>query len=236
MNLFNITQAMFMFGFVAMAAGTFYFVLQRNDYKPEHRQMITLSATVTFIAAIMYWQMKDIVNFPGVSNTGMVNATMPVRYLDWALTTPLLLVEFGLIAALAGAAKGVTYRLVVADIVMIITGYIGEIGVVGSGGNYVNFIISSLAWGYIISEIWKIQPTKGSAESKAALKNMKWFVIIGWAIYPIGTATQEIMQLNAVTGETTKTAILVAAIIYVFADIINKVGYGLVAMRALKKN
>lgn len=236
MDLLNITQAMFMLGFVAMAAGTFYFVLQRGDYKPEHRQLISYSATVTFIAAVMYWQMKDIVNFPGAGSEQLIAATMPVRYLDWVLTTPLLLLEFGIVAALAGAAKGITYRLVVADIVMIVTGYLGEIGVAGSAGNYVNFILSSAAWGYIIYEIWNLKPTKGTAEVRAALNNMKRFVIIGWAIYPIGTAVQEILELNATSVENARTAVLVAAIIYVIADVVNKVGYGLVAMKALKKN
>lgn len=225
-----------MFGFVAMAAGTFYFVLQRNDYKPEHRQLISYSATVTFIAAVMYWQMKEIVNFPGLGNPTLVSATMPVRYLDWVLTTPLLLLEFGIIATLAGAAKGITYRLIVADIVMIVTGYLGEIGVAGSSGNYVNFIISSAAWGFIINEIWKIKPSKGTVEIKLALNRMKFFVIFGWAIYPIGTAIQEILEINAVDSSSANTAVLVAAIIYVLADVVNKVGYGLVATTALKKN
>lgn len=236
MNLLGITQAMFMLGFTAMAAGTFYFVLQRNDYKPEHRQLITYSATVTFIAALMYWQMKDIVNFAGLGSEALISATMPVRYLDWVLTTPLLLLEFGIIANLVGAAKGTTYRLIVADIVMIVTGYFGEIGKVGSSGNYVNFVISSAAWGYIIYEIWKIKPTKGAAEVKTALVNMKRFVIFGWAVYPVGTAIQELLELNSANQETAKTAVLLAAIIYVLADVINKVGYGLVAMKALKKN
>jgi bacteriorhodopsin len=236
MNLLSITQAMFMLGFTAMAAGTFYFVLQRNDYKPEHRQLITYSATVTFIAAVMYWQMKDIVNFAGLGSEALVSATMPVRYLDWVLTTPLLLLEFGIIASLAGAAKGTTYRLIVADLVMIVTGYFGEIGKVGSSGNYVNFIISSAAWGYIIYEIWKIKPSKGTVEVKTALRNMKWFVMFGWAVYPLGTAVQEIVELNSTNLETAKTGVLLAAIVYVFADVINKVGYGLIAMKALKKN
>ena len=150
MNLLSITQAMFMLGFVAMASATFYFVLQRGEYKPENRITVTYAATITFIAAIMYWQMKDIVGFPGQTVLASIEATMPVRYLDWVLTTPLLLLEFGIIAALAGAPKDLTYRLIVADLVMIITGYLGEVGEVGSPGNYVNFIISSLAWGYIV--------------------------------------------------------------------------------------
>ncbi|NDF99395.1 MAG: rhodopsin [Chitinophagia bacterium] len=236
MNIVTLAQAMFMLGFVAMASATFYFVLQRGDYKPENRSTVTYAATITFIAAIMYWQMKDIVGFPAETVVAQIDATMPVRYLDWILTTPLLLIEFGIIASLAGAAKETVYRLVVADLVMIITGYFGEIGPVGSGGNYVNFVISSLAWLYIVYLIWNIKPSKGSAEVKKAVSNMKLFVIFGWAIYPIGTATQEFLQLNNSDSTTMELAICMAAIIYVIADVVNKVGFGLVALSALKKN
>ena len=35
---FQIVQAFFMLGFVAMAAGTVWFILERNDLKPELRK------------------------------------------------------------------------------------------------------------------------------------------------------------------------------------------------------
>ena len=118
---------------------------------------------------------------------------------------------------------------------MIITGYLGEIGPVGSGGNYVNFVISSIAWLYIIYLIWNVVPGKASAEVKKAIKNMKLFVIFGWAIYPIGTAVQEFLQLNQADAANLELAVCLAAIIYVVADVVNKVGFGIVALSALKK-
>jgi bacteriorhodopsin len=235
MDLLTITQALFMLGFVAMAAGTLYFLLERTELKPEHKATATYAALVTFIAAILYWQMKDIVAFPYLSDIASVEKTMPVRYLDWVLTTPLLLVEFGIIAALAGAPKGTTYRLVMADLVMIITGYFGEIGEPGSIGNYMNFAISSFAWLYIVYTIWQIKPTKGTAAIKKSIENMKKFVIFGWAIYPIGTAIQEFLELSGSEAKTIELAVCMAAIIYVFADVINKVGFGIVAIKAVKK-
>jgi bacteriorhodopsin len=235
MDLITITQALFMLGFVSMAAATFYFVLERSDLKPEHKTTATYAALVTFIAAIFYWQMKDMVSFPGMTDIAIIQSTMPVRYLDWVLTTPLLLLEFGIIASLTGAPKGTTYRLVLADLVMIITGYFGEIGVPGSAGNYMNFIISTLAWLYIAYTIWKLQPTKGTAALKSSISNMKKFVIFGWMIYPIGTAVQEFLELSGSDAATMQLAVCSSAIIFIFADIINKVGFGIVAVNAFKK-
>lgn len=235
MNLLAVTQAMFMLGFVSMAAGTLYFVLERSDLKSEHKSTATYAALITFIAAILYWQMKDLVSFPGLTDVAAIQSTMPLRYIDWILTTPLLLLEFGIIASLAGAPKGTTYRLVLADIVMIITGYFGEMGQPGSVGNYVNFIISSLAWVYIAYTIWNIKPVKGSAALKHSIENMKKFVVFGWMIYPIGTAVQEFLEISGSDAKTIEVAVCVAAIIYVVADVINKVGFGIVALRAVKK-
>jgi bacteriorhodopsin len=226
---------MFMLGFVCMAAGTLYFLLERTELKPEHKTTATYAALVTFIAAILYWQMKDVVSFPGVTDVVAIESTMSLRYLDWVLTTPLLLLEFGIIASLAGAPKGITYRLVLADLVMIITGYFGEIGVPGSVGNYVNFVISSFAWLYIAYTIWNIRPTKGTALMKKSIETMKKFVVFGWVIYPIGTAVQEFLELSGTDAQTFELAVCLAAIIYVFADVINKVGFGVVALKAIKK-
>jgi sensory rhodopsin len=230
----QIVQAAFMLGFVAMAAGAFYFVMERGDIKPEHRSVATYAAVIALIAAIMYYVMKDVVNFPGgMISVTEIEATAPLRYVDWLLTTPLLLVEFGLIVAIAGGAKaGLVTRLVIADLIMIITGYLGEVGVAGSASNYIYFIISTLAWVYIIVQILRIDISSGPAYAQRAVKTMRWFVIIGWAIYPIATSIQEFMEIG---GADLAQAAAIAAVIYVVADVLNKVGFGIIAVNAAKK-
>jgi bacteriorhodopsin len=221
-----------MLGFVAMAAGTLYFVLERGDLKPEHRIAATYAGIITFIAAIMYWIMTDIVGFFDQS-AGEVGATMPYRYIDWLLTTPLLLVEFGLIVAIAGAAtKGFVSRLVIADIIMIVTGYLGEVGMEGEVSTIVWFVISSLAWLYIVYAVFQVKLDGMPAYAASAVKIMRRFVMFGWAIYPIGTAIEEFMKLS---GADVSAAVAIAAIVYVIADVLNKVGFGMVAVNAAKK-
>ena len=226
---------MFMLGFVAMAAGGVWFVLERNDIKVEHRSVATYAAVIAFIAATMYYTMKDVVGFPGGSiGLEQIDATMPLRYIDWLITTPLLLVEFGLIVAIAGAAtKGVVGKLVVADLIMIVTGYLGEVSMYGTAEAYIYFIISSLAYFYIVWVVWTLAvPATAPEFAKKAVSTMRWFVIIGWAIYPIGTATQEFLSIS---GQDVTTAAAIAAIIYVIADVLNKIGFGIIAVNAAKK-
>jgi sensory rhodopsin len=233
MDLLVITQAFFMLGFVAMAAGTVYFVLERGDLKPEHRIAATYAGIITFIAAIMYWIMTDFVGFFDQAATADVGATMPYRYIDWLLTTPLLLVEFGLIVAIAGAAtKGFVTRIVIADIIMIVTGYLGEVSVPGAVDTWIYFIISSLAWLYIVYAVFQVKLDGMPAYAANAVKIMRRFVMFGWAIYPIGTSIEQFMKLG---GADVTAAVAIAAIVYVIADVLNKVGFGMVAVSAAKK-
>jgi bacteriorhodopsin len=206
--------------------------MERGDLKPQHRIAATYAAIITFIAAIMYWIMTDIVGFFDQS-AGEVGATMPYRYIDWLLTTPLLLVEFGVIVAIAGAAtKGFVSRLVIADIIMIVTGYLGEVGTEGEVSTIVWFVISSLAWLYIVYAVFQVKLDGMPAYAASAVKIMRRFVMFGWAIYPIGTAIEEFMKLS---GADVSAAVAIAAIVYVIADVLNKVGFGMVAVNAAKK-
>ena len=235
MDLLVIAQAFFMLGFVAMAAGTVYFVLERGDLKPQHRMAATYAAIITFVAAIMYWIMTGFVGFfdQTPASADAIGATVEIRYIDWLLTTPLLLVEFGLIVAIAGAAtKGFVTRIVIADIIMIVTGYLGEISPVGALETWAYFIISSLAWLYIVYAVFQVKLDGMPAYAANAVKIMRRFVMFGWAIYPIGTSIEQFMKIG---GADVTAAVAIAAIVYVVADVLNKVGFGMVAVRAAKK-
>ncbi len=224
------TTAMFILGFVGMAAGTLYFLLEKPELKPQHRSVAIYASIITFVAAIMYFMMMTL------ALGGAANQTMPLRYIDWIITTPLLLLEFGIVAALAGAVKkGLIARLMVADVIMIVTGFLGEISVPGDAMTYVWFILSCIAWIWIIVEVFGLKAS-GSGYAAKAVGTMKWFVIIGWSIYPLGTAIQQFMSINAADGKSLTTAGLVAACIYIVADLTNKVVFGIVAVRAAKNS
>jgi hypothetical protein len=140
------------------------------------------------------------------------------------------------VAALAGKVqKGLIARLMVADVIMIVTGFLGEISAPGEVATYIWFIISCLAWIWIIVEVFSLKAT-GKGYAAKAVNTMKWFVIIGWSIYPLGTAIQQFMSVGKVDGDSIATAGLIAAIIYIIADLTNKVIFGIVAVRAAKNS
>lgn len=227
------TQYMFWVGFVGMAAGTLYFLVERNSLAPEYRSTATVAALVTFVAAIHYYFMKDAVGTSGLLSE-IDGFPTEIRYIDWLVTTPLLLVKFPLLLGLKGRlGRSLLTKLVIADIIMIVGGYIGESSINIAGGftqlGLWSYLIGCLAWIYIIyllfTNVTKAAENK-PAPIRDALLKMRLFILIGWAIYPIGYA----VTLFAPGVEIQ----LVRELIYNFADLTNKVGFGLIAFFAVK--
>ena len=127
----------------AMVAATFFFWVERDRAVGKWKTSLTVAAMVTGIAAIHYFYMRGIWVDTGASPTVF-------RYVDWLLTVPLQIVEFYLIlAAIAVVAMSVFWRLLIASVVMLVAGYLGEVGavVLWSG-----FTVGMIAWLYIIYE------------------------------------------------------------------------------------
>ena len=170
----------------AMVAATFFFWVERDRAVGKWKTSLTVAAMVTGIAAIHYFYMRGIWIETGSSPTVF-------RYVDWLLTVPLQIVEFYLIlAAIAVVSISVFWRLLIASVVMLVAGYIGEVSAMGDGGSlWSGFWIGMVAWLYIIWEVFKgeasqISASKGTVASKKAFNALRLIVTVGWAIYPIG--------------------------------------------------
>jgi len=231
------TQYMFWVGFVGMAAGTLYFLVERNSLPEKYRSTATVAALVTFVAAIHYQAMKHYVGTDGSIDTLLTFPT-EIRYIDWLVTTPLLLVKFPSLLRLGkDEGKRLLKNLVLADILMIVSGYVGETSINNAGAatqiGWVAFLISMLAWVYILGVLFTEVTESAKAAPKSiceGLLSMRSFIFIGWAIYQIGY----FLTLTSSGGEAAQITIVLRELIYNIADLINKVGFGLVAVLAVK--
>lgn len=206
----------------AMVAATFFFWVERDRAVGKWKTSLTVAAMVTGIAAIHYFYMRGVWIETESSPTVF-------RYVDWLLTVPLQIVEFYLIlAAIAVVSISVFWRLLIASVVMLVAGYIGEVSAMGDGGSlWSGFWIGMVAWLYIIWEVFKgeasqISASKGTAASKKAFNALRLIVTVGWAIYPIGyylgyTGSADAGTLN---------------IVYNLADFVNKIAFGVVIWAA----
>ena len=147
------------------------------------------------------------------------------RYIDWLITVPLLMVEFYLIlAAITKVPSGVFWRLMIGTLVMLIGGYLGEAGYVGT---WPGFIVGMLGWFYILREIFvgeagKISASEAPASVQSAYKTMRIIVLAGWAIYPLGYFVGYLMGGDPGSADNTLN------VIYNFADVVNKIAFGVI--------
>lgn len=205
----------------AMVAATFFFWVERDRAVGKWKTSLTVAAMVTGIAAIHYFYMRDIWAVTGESPTVF-------RYVDWLLTVPLQIIEFYLIlAAIAVVRAALFWRLLVASLVMLIAGYLAEVNPEATTSLWVLFIIGTLAWLYIIYEIFageasQINASQGTVASKRAFSALRIIVTFGWAIYPLGF-------VYGYAGGGNADAL---NIIYNLADFVNKIAFGVVIWAA----
>ena len=207
----------FFVGCMAMMAASAFFFLSMNSFDKKWRTSILVSGLITFIAAVHYWYMRDY---------WAVNMESPTffRYVDWVLTVPLMCVEFFLILRVAGAKKSLMWNLIFLSVVMLVTGYFGE--AVYRDQAWLWGLISGIAYFAIVYIIWfgsakKLAENAGGAVLSAH-KTLCWFVLVGWAIYPLGyMAGTPGFYEGWFSG-------LNMDVIYNIGDAVNKIGFGLV--------
>ena len=210
----------FFIGTMAMMAAAVFFFFEVGNTTPEWRTSVLVSGIITFIAAVHYYYMR------GYSlETGQ--SPIFFRYVDWILTVPLMRVEFYLITKKAGAKTSLLWKLIFASVIMLVTGYWGE-AVAREQAAFWG-LVSGLAYFYIVYEVFagevaKLAKASNPAVQKAVSALLK-FVIIGWAIYPIGymAGTADGQWYSFV-----KDLPLDMDIIYNIGDAVNKIGFGLV--------
>lgn len=212
----------FFVGAMAMMAASAFFFLSMNDFDRKWKTSILVSGLITFIAAVHYWYMRDYWS-------GLEESPTFFRYVDWVLTVPLMCVEFYLILKVAGAKKSLMWKLILASVIMLVTGYFGE-AVYRDNAAFWGFV-SGVAYFYIVYEIWlgsakKLAVQAGGSILKAH-KMLCWFVLVGWAIYPLGYMAGTPGWYDGLANIG-----LNMDVIYNIGDAINKIGFGLVVYGA----
>ncbi len=220
----NYVAFTFFVGCMAMLAASVFFFFELSSTSLKWRTSILVSGLITFIAAVHYYYMRDY-------NLSTGESPIFFRYVDWILTVPLMCVEFYLITKKAGAKINLLWKLIFASVIMLVTGYFGE--AVDKGHAAMWGLVSGLAYFYIVYEVWfgdvaKLSKASSPAVQKAVSSLLK-FVVIGWAIYPIGylvgtAGTGADAQWYSFMGNLN----LNMDIIYNIGDAVNKIGFGLV--------
>jgi bacteriorhodopsin len=217
----------FFVGSMAMMAASAFFFLSLSQFDKKWRTSVLVSGLITFIAAVHYFYMRDYWDQVGESPTFF-------RYVDWVLTVPLMCVEFFLILRVAGAKQSLMWKLIFWSVVMLVTGYFGEAIAIGNPTmQWVWGLASGIAYFIIVYIVWfgeakKLAVSAGGQVLKAH-KILCWFVLVGWAIYPLGyiLGTEGgLFGLQLVSD--IDAAQMSMNVVYNIGDAVNKIGFGLV--------
>ena len=223
----------FFIGYMAMAAASIFFFFERGSVDEKWKMSLLVSALITGIAAVHYGYMRDYWGAT-LAADGVGDSPTFFRYVDWTLTVPLMCVEFYLLTKAAGATKSLLWKLIIASTWMLVCGYIGETSdatPAGSswGDSQTWGVLSTLGYLYILYTVWlgevaQLAEASKSDVVKRGVRTLAWFVLVGWAIYPIGYMCMDGGWLNSALGWGSENVDLW----YNIADAINKIGFGLV--------
>ena len=221
----------FFTGYMAMLAASVFFFFERSQVDGKWKTSLLVSGLITGIAAVHYYYMRDY--FAATGKTPVA-----LRYIDWTLTVPLMCLEFYLLLKPAGAKASLMWKMIAASVLMLVAGYIGEAfvpmnadGSAGEGatGHSVLWgVISTIGYIYILYTAWfgeakQLATASNSPAVQKGIKALAWFVLVGWAIYPIGYMAMPGGWLSSVITDPQSVNLF-----YNLADAINKIGFGLV--------
>ena len=218
----------FIIGFVIMSLSSLAIYATGPKTSPL-RQHVLLHATVPFIAATAYLAMVfgigTVVKFDG-------SATYVARYLDWSVTTPILLAGLTITALRGrdgtGDVGGFLTSIVVLDVLMIVAGLLSSLaGVpVGKwiwyGWSCAAFLgVLYLLWGPLRAEAM----ARGTGIATAYGRNLTFLTVI-WFLYPV------VFLVGPEGLKTTSDTAVVWAILVL--DVLAKVIYAFYAANNLR--
>ena len=237
-----VTFFLFFVGYISMGAAFVFFMAERNSVAPQYRTTMTISALIVGIAAFHYYYMRGVY-------TDLGTVSIEYRYMDWIITVPLMALKF---PSLVGKdaitdekflGMGFTGICFSGALIMIGFGYLGESGALGSiigstaAGGWAGLILGGVGWAMIIVATgtpWSsgkgVDNSKIAPELMWSTNALRWFICVGWLIYPVGYLFSPGAELGFGDGNQE-----LLAVFYNIADIINKIGFGVVAWMGAKK-
>jgi len=226
---YNLVYNAFSFTIATMGAATIFFFLGRSQVSRDYKTAVTITGLVTLIACYHYvrifdsWEAAYTVTNGTVKGSGGPDFNDAYRYVDWLLTVPLLMTELVLVMKLPTAeswAKGTRLGLLAA--LMVILGYPGEVAT-SFGVRWLFWVLAMVPFLIIVSDLFiglRESIAKQPDNVRGLVNTARWLTVLSWAFYPLVF----IFPMIGFSGSGAETAVQVG---YTLADIISKVGLGL---------
>mmetsp|Transcript_14221 Transcript_14221/g.22118 ORF Transcript_14221/g.22118 Transcript_14221/m.22118 type:complete len:263 (+) Transcript_14221:30-818(+) len=197
--------------FLALTVSTCVMIAKAASSGPEHRKYYFLNVYICGISAFAYFAMLSGQGWTAIAGCRQF---FYARYVDWFMTTALIILQLGLIA---GQDFVSIAAVMGTDMLMVLAGYMGAVSVVTTvkwfwfilGLSLFMPVIYSLARTFRETVITRKDPEMIELYGKIA-----WLTIILWAFYPVVWLFSEGFASFSVSFEVVAYAIM---------DIISKV-------------
>ncbi|KUI54547.1 Opsin-1 [Cytospora mali] len=217
--------------FVVLLVASGFFTLLAWNIPVSKRVYHVITTLITIIAALSYFSMAT--GHGASLNCVKVrdhNDNVPdtfhevcrevyfARYIDWALTTPLILLDLSLLGGIDGAH---TLLAIAADIIMVLTGLFAAYGSERTAQKWGWYTIACVSYVFVIWHVAlhgaKTVKAKGTKVVKL-FGSLGLFTFIVWTAYPIVWGFAEGARKASVDAEI---------LVYAVLDILAKVVFGL---------
>ena len=212
-------------GTVGMLLGMVYFMAKGWDVQdPEAEEFYVITILIAGIAASSYLSM--FFGF-GLTEVELVNGQVLdiywARYADWLFTTPLLLLDIGL---LAGAKIRDIATLIGIDAFMIVTGLFATLMTIPVA-RYAFWTISTIAMLFVLYFLVVVvgeAAAEADEDTQSTFKVLRNVILVAWAVYPVAWLVgTEGLGLLSLYGET---------LIFMILDLFAKIGFGFILLRS----
>lgn len=184
--------------FVIMVVASGFFSLLAWNVPVSKRLYHYVTAMITITASLAYFsmatghgvnlhciQVKDTHSKIPDTYHEVCREVYYARYVDWAITTPFLLLDLCLLAGIDGAH---TIMAISADLIMVLTGLFAAYGTEDSGQKWGWYAISCIAYIFVI---WHVGLTGSAAVKSKGTKvtnlfgSLALFTFVLWTAYPM---------------------------------------------------
>lgn len=209
-------------GVIAFVLATGFFILLGTQAQAGARTFHVITAVITGMAAFSYLMMAT---GAGATLLDGDRIFYYFRYIDWLVTTPLLLVDLALLALVNPSRNtGFVIGLIVLDVFMILTGLLaGSLGP-GFGGGFW-FIVSTIAMIvllYLVATRLYSEAARQGGAAQQVFGTLAILTLVLWSLYPVVwlLGTEGFGAVGS-TGEV---------LLFLILDVLAKIGFGILLL------
>jgi len=231
---YDLGSLILMVSYGAHFAFIIYFIMTSFSLAPRYRivpimsAIVMASAGLSLLREFSLWQ--ESYAFAGGLYQPLAEGstfTNAFRYGNWTITVPILLTQLPIAFGLDRKTLHTrAWRMAIPALLMIWTGLVGQFGEVGDFGQLNLWgIISTVFFVWLIIEV-RATINAGvltSGPLAAWPKNLFWYFLATWGIYPIAYALPQLGQ----TGDV----VVIRQLLFSIADISTKLLYGVILSR-----